>query len=369
MALFFNNIHIKSSEVNSEVLKDQIINRIKEYHINNDYEFVEDEDSADKSVIINFSSDSPWVSIYDEEGSYNLDILSELGKEFSKQQSTHCITIHIVDNDYITMGLFKNGKYLEQMTNLYLLIDLETDIPEIWAELTPNQSFEDIKDIWRHTVFSTTNFLKDFSKLINIPSYRLLSDYYIAEKETSPFSTSLHFADKKTQKSETIPNLVSFQMLARKGSSEFKLFHVKRMKWIITNAGDASTGMNVLISGGAIDKLYVMPTTAKISYYNQEEYKEEYTCEFRKTGKKTKDQLFYISIPKLFIPKGKEFIPSRKPNKNKQNLEFLYSRAIQLEIEFLGLNSGEEEMHLFVMPFKNKENGFLYDSIEITVSK
>ena len=361
-------MQIKSAEGDTKVFKEQVIDRIKDYHNQKGYELVENEEEADKSVIVSICNNSPWVSIYDEEGTHDLTMLIELGEELTKQQDTTCFSVLILDSDYIVMGYYKNGKLLEQMSNLSLLIDLETEKPEIWAELTPNQSFEEIKKAWKYNVFSTTNFLKDFSKLINIPPSRLLRDYYTSHTEDSWINTLLHFVDKEKKEREAITESVSLNLLTREGSTKIKTFHSCKMKWLITNFGESSQGLEVLVSGKAIEKLYLIPSRAKISYYcTESESPKEYFSEFQTTRRNQKGKVFFISLPNLFIPKGKKPIPSIKPQKNQQNQDFLYSIAIQIEIEFLGLNVGKDKVNVLIIPMKNREIGHYCESIEVSV--
>lgn len=360
-------MQIKAAEGDTKVFKEQVIDRIKDYHNKKGYELVENEEEADKSVIISICNNSPWVSIYDEEGTHDLTMLIELGEELTKQQGTTCFSVLILDSDYIVLGYYKEGKLLEQMSNLSLLIDLETEKPEIWAELTPNRSFEEIKKAWKYNVFSTKNFLKDFSKLINIPPSRLLRDYYTLHKEDSCINTLLHFVDKEKKEREAITKSVSLNMLIREGSTKIKPFHSHKMKWLMTNFGESSQGLEILVSGKAIDKLYLVPSRAKISYYKEGENKKEYISEFMRTSQKHKGKVFYISLPDLFIPKGKKPIPSIKPQKNQQNQDFLYSIAIQIEIEFLGLNEGKDNVNVLIIPMKNRKDGHYCESIEVSV--
>lgn len=369
MGAFFNNIQVKSTDENTNVLRERIIKTITHLHIQNDYELIEKEDNADKSVIVAFSNETPWIAVYDEENVMNFDMLNNLGLELSKEQETIALTVLVGDSDYVSLGYNKNGKLEDSISNLNDLVSLETSKPEIWADLTFRKSFEDIESAWNNKTVFIESFLEELGKLLNISSNRLLAGYYDINEDISSFGTTLHFAKKKKEEQNTNTEPVNLNMLTREGFTDLKINSTMKIKWMITNFGESSIGLEIIFAGDAIENLYIKPLTAKISLHKQDENPKEYLCEFTENTAITGEKLFYSRIEDFYIPKGARPIPSIKIKKWQDDTAILYDAAINMEIEFLPLKACKTELKLFVVPLANRQGGSYYECLELTIKE
>lgn len=369
MGAFFNNIQVKSTDGDTNALREQIIKTITLLHIQNDYELIEKEDNADKSVIVAFSNETPWIAVYDEETIMNLDVLNNLGLKLSKEQETIALTVLVGDSDYVSLGYNKNGKLEDSISNFSDLVSLETSKPEIWADLTYRKSFEDIESAWNNKTVFIESFLEEFGKLLNISSNHLLAGYYDINEDISSFGTILHFAKKKKEEQNTNDEPVNLNMLTREGFTDFKINSTTKIKWMITNFGESSIGLDIMFAGDAVEHLCVKPLTAKISHHKQDENRKEYLCEFTETIATTGERLFHINIEDFYIPKGARPIPSIKIKKWQDDTAILYDAAINMDIEFLPLKACKTELKLFVVPLTNRQGGSHYESLELTIKE
>lgn len=67
MGSFFTNIQLRISNLEKSDLTDKVIEYLTKYNTEAGYIKVENEDEADKTVIVLPSDNSKWLSIYDEE--------------------------------------------------------------------------------------------------------------------------------------------------------------------------------------------------------------------------------------------------------------------------------------------------------------
>ena len=79
MGAFFTNIQINTDSLNKESLVEEIIFCLQQYNSTLDFEQVENQEEADKSVLVVAKPDLNWVSVYDEDTeSQNLKDLKQL---------------------------------------------------------------------------------------------------------------------------------------------------------------------------------------------------------------------------------------------------------------------------------------------------
>lgn len=369
MGAFFNNIQVKTANEDADALRERIIKTITLLHIQNNYELVENEDTADKSVIITFSNETPWIAVYDEETIMNIDMLNNLGIELSKEQGTIALTILVSDSDYVNFGYNENGKLIDSVSNLNDLVNLETSKPEIWTKLTNKESFRDIESIWDNKTVFVESFVEEFGKLLNISLDRILAGYYDVCEQNLLSGTVLHFAKKRNKEEDLTPEPVCLSMLAREGYTEFKINETKKIKWMITNFGESSVGVDILFTGDSIEDLCIKPLTAKIGHHKQDEKQKEYFCDFIETTATTGEKLFYIRIEDLYIPQGKRPVPAIKIKKWQDDAAVLYDAAINLEIEFLALRACKTDLKLFVIPLVNRQEGSYYEFLELIIQE
>lgn len=150
MGAFFTNIQLKTSELD----KTDITNRVVDYIIklNSEAGFikVDDEDEADKSVIISPAEDFSWISIYDEDTEdQSSRKLNKIASSLSKEFKTHALSILVNDSDTVYVGLIKNGTLKDSFNNRSKKIDFSKNKPFVWSDiLANNYTFENVKTAW-----------------------------------------------------------------------------------------------------------------------------------------------------------------------------------------------------------------------------
>src|SRR5688500_2673439 len=98
MGAFFTNVQLRTLGLEKSNLIDEVIHCIN--HLNDVAGFakVDNEDEADKTVLVSSSEDLAWVSIYDEETEdQNSRKLNKLASGLSKQFKTTALSILVND--------------------------------------------------------------------------------------------------------------------------------------------------------------------------------------------------------------------------------------------------------------------------------
>jgi len=259
MGAFFTNIQLKVSSFDKSEIVDKVIEYITESNLDSDFIKVDNEEEADKTIIISFSKDSEWISIYDEEledqGSRKLDKLTSV---LSKKLNTTALSILVNDSDSMYVGLNINGILKDSISNLSKKIDFDKSKPNVWTDiLLENYSFEDIKIAWQNNSVFVEDFLTELAKLIKLENSKILTGYnYLCEEKPNE-GIKLNFAQKNKKKSAEL-GLTSFSMLEREGALvDIKKGEKENIRWVLTNEGTFSKGIQIVIAGECIKKRFV----------------------------------------------------------------------------------------------------------------
>ncbi|MDH6309248.1 hypothetical protein M2451_001819 [Dysgonomonas sp. PFB1-18] len=367
MGAFFTNIQIKVSSGGTES-REQVIECVKQINIEKGYKSVDSAEKADKSVIISSANNTSWIAVYDEDVEcQSLETLNSLATSLSRKLDTTTLSILVNDSDYVYIGLNKNGATVDTISNLNenMDIDFSNNQPDEWKNLILEDSFsfDELKKAWEEREIFVESFLNSFAKLFDISQQNISEGYnYLLESELIA-GTILHFIKEKKEASERKPIPVSLNMLAREGDLNFRSNTTNKVRWIITNFGEASHGIDIMLTGESIENNYIRPKSARIKSFIDHTDLYIYNGSFIETKTQTGEKMFYIRLEEFEIPKGEK--PSSEMNRKEQDriYQLLYNISIAIEIEFEELEKCESNLSFFVSPFLNRQIGTYYESL------
>lgn len=365
MGAFFSNIQLKTSSFSNVEITDKVIEYITNYNEEAGFIKIDNEEDADKTIIISLSNDSEWLSIYDEEmedqGSRKLNKLSSA---LSKQFKTTALSILVHDSDSMYVGLNIDGILKDSISNLSKEIDFNKSKPNAWTDLFfNNYSFEDIKAAWQNKSVFIEDFLTEFAKFINLDNSKLLTSYnYINEGKPNE-GIKLNFALKDKKKVSEL-GLTKFSMLAAAGLIDVKQGEKQNVEWILTNYGKSSKGVDIVIVGECIENSLLIPEIVQTTYIKpQPDKQNEFEATFVETVATTGEKIFYARIEDIFIPKGFQQNYPMSPKEVKRYGTISYDCAIKFNIGFIGGKDGGGEVDIFFSPIENRQDGSYCDRL------
>ncbi len=359
MGAFFTNIQLNTLGIDKTKLLDLVIEYVTLFNLEDGYVVVENSDEADKTVIISEPANSNWLSIYDEEfedqGSKKF---YKFSSNLSKHFNTSALSILVHDSDYIYVGLNINGKLKDTISNLSKEIDFNKSKPNVWSNiLLENYSFEDIVKAWRNKSVFVEEFLREFSKFINIDSSKLLTGYEYLSEENPNEGIKLNFAKKDKKKAAEL-GLTKFSGISGVILVDIKPGEIQEEHLMLTNQGLESTGIDVVIAGKCIEERLLMPKIVKANYikYNSE-LQNEFIVPFIETISTKGEKIFYARLKEFYIPKG--FNPTFPMTTKEAKLygSVWYDSAIKFSISFLGVKEGTGEFNIWFSPLANRPDG------------
>jgi hypothetical protein len=364
MGAFFSNIQLRTSEID----KTNITNRVVDYIIklNSEAGFikVDDEDEADKSVIISPAEDFSWISIYDENTEdQNSRKLNKIASSLSKEFKTNALSILVNDSDTVYVRLVKNGTLKDSFSNRSKKIDFSKNKPLIWSDILANTyTFEHVKSAWNSKSVFVEDFLSRFAKLINLDSSKLLTGYEYLNEENLTGKTKLHFSEINKKKPAEL-GLTKFFVVAGSGLVDAKSGEKQSREWIITNEGDTSKGLEIIVTGYCIENGLVIPEFAKLNLlFPQADNQNEFFISFIETTSTTGEKLFYARVEDILIPKGYKPTFPMTPKESKRYGRIRYEYSIRFSICFIVGSDDVGEFTVFFCPLVNREEGF-YSSV------
>ncbi|WP_276979085.1 hypothetical protein [Flavobacterium filum] len=326
------------------------------------YVKVDKEEDADKTIIVSLPDASEWISIYDEEmEDQGTSKLNKLSSGLSKQFKTTALTILVNDSDLVYVGININGKLKDSISNLSKEIDFNKSKPNVWADiLMDNYSFEDIKIAWKNKNLFVEDFLTEFAKYINLDKSKLLTGYNYIIEENSHEGITLNFALKEKKKTTAL-GLAKFKMLGGATIVDPKVGEKQQIKWILTNHGTSSNGVDVVIAGECIDKGLLIPEIVQTNYIKpQLDIQKEFKATFVESVATTGEKIFYARMEDFYIPKGIQPNYPMSPKEGKRYMNSIHESAIIFRISFIGAKEGNGEVKIFFSPLENRQEGTYY---------
>jgi len=359
MGAFFTNIQLRTSEIDKTDITDRVINYIIKLNSEAGFTKVDDEDEADKSVIISPTEDLSWVSIYDEDTEdQSSRKLNKIASSLSKEFKTNALSILVNDSDTAYVGLINNGTLKDSLSNRSKKIDFSKSKPLVWSDiLVNNYSFEDVKSAWKSKSVFVEDFLSHFAKLINLDTSKLLTGYEYLNEENLIGKIKLNFAEKNKKKAAEL-GLTKFSMVAGSGLVDAKSSEKQIREWIITNEGDTSKGLDIIIAGDCIENGLIIPDFANLSLFvPQADIQNKFSASFTETTSTTGEKIFYARVEDIVIPKGYKPTFPMTPKESKRYGDIRYDRSIRFNISFIVGKEEVGEFTIFFCPLVNRQEG------------
>lgn len=297
MGTFLANIQVYGEGKETSKLLDQLENAIVHKLINGVYEFTEDAASADRSIILQASSDR-WISVYDQKlDEQDLNAMDAIGTTIARLGVPAVGTI-VHDSDLLLMRLYRNGGTADTIVNdLDIFNEMmegkrprkRNGLPSKWAEVcAPGVEPEQLKDIWEKETVFADEALARAAELLAIPDAAVFRGY-----EENPEVQQAAVEDGQRR-------ILHFRSMLRPCDShdiawpdgpklEFadRVVHAagdvgvpSNVMCGLNNKGQAFAGVDVLIWGPAIDEGIVEPGAASMVRFSSSLHTQEtWSCD------------------------------------------------------------------------------------------
>lgn len=305
MGAFFTNIQLRTSRFDKSEITGKVIEYITRFNTEAGFTKVDNEEEADKTVIVSLPNDSDWLSIYDEETEdQSSRKLNKLSAGLSRELKTTVLSVLVNDSDSMYIGLNINGILKDSISNLSKEIDFNKNKPNFWTEiLVDDFSFDDIKMAWQNKTLFVEEFLTQFAKFTNLDTSKLLTGYEYINEEKPNEGIKLNFAQKDKNKTADL-GLTKFSLFAGAGLIDVKEGKKQSLEWIMTNQGTFSNGLDVVITGECIEQGLLIPENVQTNYVkSQLDKQNEFTSTFVETVATTGEKIFYARIEDIYIPR------------------------------------------------------------------
>ena len=380
MGSFFTNIQLKHNTSNQK----QFINNVKKSIITlfrkQNLELTDNEQKSERCILIKYSPDNNWISIYDELSEKQESELSELAKVLSKKCKTDAVTITVNDSDILLTELFNNGEH----------IDLHNTYPEYfkdapgskgqtskWAHLLNNSSDKDkLEELFKkkNEIFPEDWFIRDFAALLGLKLENISTGYnYLLEDQINP-EIKLYFYNNTSEHPQILtnpPKLVSGYSIKKANYSVQQCIAGEQLRLgihNITNKGIKSRGIKVKIP--VKNNGIFIPLSCEL-----------YETKYPKSGGMTSDRIlsdkfirnndhYEVVFPDYILSQGYEIHETWKKDFFKiiRARSKGYEDIFSIIVEGKCNNPDQDEIIIEVLPLENEETGKLSSREEININ-
>ncbi|MDI4649189.1 hypothetical protein [Cohnella hashimotonis] len=275
MGTFLASIQVLAGAGGVDRLLEGLAGVVREKILEADYEETDDPASADRSVLLQVSSDS-WISIYDQRlDEQDIGELDALGKAISARLGVPAVGAVLHDSDLLVMRLYLNGKLADTIVNdLDLFNEMlagsrprkRNGVPSKWtAVCEPGARTDDLKGVWEQKTVFADDALALAADLLAIPREAALRGY--GQEPASPSGLSadgqqfgLHFRSAFRFSDYFEPSdapLLAFTSWASYASGDAGV--PSTVQCGLTNQGQAFSGLDVLLWGPAFEERLIEP--------------------------------------------------------------------------------------------------------------
>ncbi|MBY9080672.1 hypothetical protein KIH86_14220 [Paenibacillus sp. HN-1] len=386
MSAFISNIQVFIGAKNSTELLEEVVLAISDRIIGAEYEETDDADSANRSLIINVSSDR-WISVYDQKlDEQDINDLDELSLAISARAGVPAVGSIIHDSDLLIMRLYKSGKTADTMINNLELFNAmsagnrprkRNGQPSKWSGVcAPGVSATALKAVWEQdTVFADEAMLLA-AELLAIPVEAAMRGFEVEPDSGEGMHQEaqarvLHFRSRMGI--SDVFQRIDVPKLAFTFGHSFASGDVgipSMLTFGLTNYGQAFTGLNVLIWGPALEERLIELESLGIvfSASNETDTEGEWSGELqpfqfamvqRETGQRIQINGYKYEFSEVFFPQGyMQVLYPETPaehsifNKWKEKLQ-LPNGLFQLT--FRGIGKGKSNFNIAFVPGQTLE--------------
>lgn len=348
MGAFFSNLQVKIPAQESLSHRD-IIDCIIKIHKDEGYETTENEESADKSIIIASEESTSWYSIYDDDFEHNPKELTQLASVLSGMLNTDVMSTMVGDSDYLKISLYNKTKETCNINNFNDNFSFTFSELNNWLQiLAEGETIENISNIFKENEIFVEKYLDHLAPLFEIsPLYWELGYKYFEEIMPNN-GTKLHFTKKEKEKEEeTTHACPTLRFLSYQSEYNVKMGTPYLREFTVGNTGVSTTGISIILVGEAIEHgiINIDKLRARIAHSE-----DSYETSFYKTISTDNRKLLVADFEDLYIDKG-TFLPPKHSTKNLKNyIENIYKSAIFFEFELEGLKATSTSFSIFAIP-------------------
>ncbi|MNB92974.1 hypothetical protein D3C75_400880 [compost metagenome] len=381
LGTFLSNIQVFIGAKNSVELLEEVMLAIKGRLIGTEYVEASDADSADRSLIINVSSDR-WISVYDQKlDEQDIDDLDALGIAISDRAEVPAVGSIVHDSDLLIMRLYKNGRTADTMINNLELFNgmsagkrprKRNGQPSKWSELcAPGVSATTLKAVWeKETVFADAALLLA-AEVLAIPVEAAMRGFEVepdsgqemleeGQARVLHFRSKLRFSDYFQQL-----NVPQLAFTSRHSYASGDVGMPSTLTFGLTNQGQAITGLNVLLWGPALEERLIEPERLGILFSASNETNTEgewsgdlqpfqFAVVQRETGQRIQINGYKYEFPEVFFPQG--YMQVLGPGSStERSMIYKWKDKLQLhdyfyQFTYRGVSEGKSHFYITFVP-------------------
>jgi hypothetical protein len=289
MGAFISNIQVFSEGKDTSMLLDKLENAITYRLINGVYEIADDADSADRSLILQMSSER-WISVYDQKlDEQDINAMDAIGTTISRL-GVPAVGSIVHDSDLLMMRLYRNGGTADTIVNdLDIFNEMmegsrrrkRNGLASKWAEVcAPGVEPAALKELWERETIFAEDALARGAELLGIPVNAALRGYKIDPEFQQDGAIDgqvrvLHFRSLMR-----LPDFVQVPDGPKLAFTSWNSFAVgdvgseSKITFGLQSQGQAFTGLDVLLWGPALDEKLIEAGEGTL-IHTREEYGDE----------------------------------------------------------------------------------------------
>ncbi|MFC5530416.1 hypothetical protein [Cohnella yongneupensis] len=378
MGTFLSNIQVFAAEHDRIKLLEELALTLRDSLVESEYEETDDPASADRSILVQLSSDR-WISVYDQKlDEQDIDAMDRLGAVISARAGVPTVGSVVHDSDLLLLRLYRNGRTADTIINdLDIFNEMfegssrkRNGLPSKWAEVcAPGVNPTELKAIWEKETVFAEEALAVAAELLKIPVEAAMRGYEIEpefSKETIMDGQVkvLHFRSKIRLSDyivhSDVPKL-SFTSWAAHAAGDVGF--PSTIQFGLTNQGAAFTGLDVLLWGPALDERLIEPSQGKLisvshDFHAREEWSgDPQTVELVSAGAEFNGYRYRFS--EITFPGGHmlDLYPETAARLGimKTYLEQLYRSETSFQLTLTGRSVGKSTLYIAFTPREASE--------------
>lgn len=330
MGTFLSNIQVFTSVQDSARLLEELVLAVRNRLVGAEYEETDDAELADRSVILQLSSDR-WISVYDQRlDEQDMDAMDVLGTTISDHTGVPAVGFVVHDSDLLLMRLYRNGRTADTIINDLDLFNEMSDesrprkrngLPSKWAEVcAPGVHPAELKAIWEQETVFADDALALAAELLAIPAEAALRGYEI---ETAFRQDSIKDGQAKVLHFRSKIRLSDYFKQSDVPKLAFTSWHSYAAGDVsipttilcgLTNQGQAFTGLDVLLWGPALEEQLIEPGPGIVirtshDFKTRDEWSGdlqpfEFEVKQEETDQRTQINGYRYEFPDISFPEG-----------------------------------------------------------------
>lgn len=282
---------------------------------------------------------------------------------------TASIGILVHDSDIFRLTLFKNGNFVSSVDNMSRGKASMKGNAEQWkAMISDSYSLENLKEICNSKYTFAEDYIAKISKVINLNSEHSLIGYNYLKDVGLEDVTYLRFKHRQTViETEEILEATKFQFVYYKGIFQKRIGEEDEIDVGIRNEGEASSGIQIIIKGPAIEDELIRPSYIKL-VKNEEGSEIEYVGMYRNVISSKNEKLFVADFTDFKIPIGYKSPKPKNSKELKKILQKQYASGFKVKMGFIGLTKCKSQLSIFYLPLINPMKGQNSNYLDITIT-